>query len=157
MRYSFTGPSRLTEDDEALVAFVVAGLAEPTEITTGGATGWDTEIARAALYVWPDVLHRIVTPGAKFNLAGVTECIDIARREGVARFEVVTLPEPFRGGPSAAYRERNRMMVEACDVLCAAVRSSASEPRFYRSGEWMTVNLARSLGRPVQFTRLAPS
>jgi hypothetical protein len=153
-RYAFTGPSRLTAADEDVVPFVVAALDSPTEITTGAADGWDTEVALAALVHWPNALHRIVTPGAKFNLQGVNDAIELARRLHVERFEIITLPEPESGGPAAAYRARNRVMVDDhCDVLWAGLRSA----NFYRSGEWMTVNLARKAGKPVRMSILGPA
>lgn len=43
------------------------------------------------------------------------------------------------------YRVRNTMMVTGADKLVAFVK----QPTFYRSGEWMTVNIARRLGIEV--------
>jgi hypothetical protein len=157
VRYSFTGPSRLDAADEAAARAAVAELAAPTEITTGAASGWDTVACLAALEAWPDALHRIVTPGARFNLEGVNEAIETAKRLRLERFEVVTLPAPSKGGASQAYRERNTILVIFADVLVAGVRvaDDGEAPRFYRSGEWATANLAARAGRRVDFVRLA--
>jgi len=46
------------------------------------------------------------------------------------------------------YLERNRAIVEACDVLIAAPRTCEEEQR---SGTWSTVRYARKLGRPIVF------
>jgi len=46
------------------------------------------------------------------------------------------------------YRERNTRLVEQCSVLYAFPAFPEDDPRSKRSGTWMTVRIARKLGRP---------
>lgn len=48
--------------------------------------------------------------------------------------------------PERPYLDRNRDIVDACDVLVAAPRTDQEE---LRSGTWSTVRYARSVGRRV--------
>lgn len=149
-RYSFTGPDALNDAELAHAAVVVAGLEEPGEITTGGATGWDTAVCLAALRAWPDAHHRLVLPGAAFNLLGVNQALALARELRIEQFTVINLA-PHPSGPARSYRARNERLVDEGDALVGAVRHAT----FYRSGEWMTVNIARKRDVPVRLVDLS--
>jgi hypothetical protein len=62
--------------------------------------------------------------------------------------EVITCPE--REDMASAYRRRNEMMVYHATELVAFVR----DEEFYRSGEWMTINIARKEGVPVHIYKI---
>lgn len=143
-RYSFTGPSRLTQTDLERARTVVAFLDEPAELTTGAATGWDMAVAHVAVDVWPDALHRVIIPSAPHDALGVERFRGLARSARV-KTEIVQMPTA-----KEAYRRRNEALVAAADVLVAAVHGI----RFYRSGEHMTVNIAKRAGVPVEFVDL---
>jgi hypothetical protein len=55
------------------------------------------------------------------------------------------VPCPKEPSASLTYRRRNTMMVEGSDHLLAFVWKD----EFYRSGEWMTINIAHAAGVPV--------
>lgn len=148
-RYSFTGPERLTAAERAHAGVVVDALVDPTEITTGGAKGWDCTIATAALERWPEATHRIVLPGARYDEDAVRAIRLQATRLGVERFVVVH--KGSEADAAKAYRRRNEDLVAYGDVLSAAVRSL----KFYRSGEWMTANIARRAGVAIEWVDLA--
>lgn len=144
-RYAFTGPSRLTARERDHAATVVQGLQEGTEFSTGCASGWDVSVALAALRALPDAKHRVIIPAASYDELSVgiwtTLAVEVGCRTEVLRMPLT--PEP--------YRRRNEMLVAYCDVLVAAVHGTT----FYRSGEFMTVNIARRAGVPVQFVDLS--
>jgi hypothetical protein len=148
-RYSFTGPTRLTLAETALAARVVAALDDPTEITTGAAAGWDCTVALAALAAWPGALHRVICPGASYDRMGVDGLIQAAKRLRPAGFEVINMPP--MGTVAASYRGRNARLIEHGDVLVAAVAHLA----YYRSGEWMTINLAKRARVTVELVDLS--
>lgn len=50
--------------------------------------------------------------------------------------------------PEKPYLNRNRDIVDACDVLIAAPKSTREE---LRSGTWTTVRYARKRGKPIKF------
>ena len=134
---AFTGPSTLTEDQKRFVQDQVAELPHVDEVRTGGAHGVDTEAALVSVRWLQDATrHVLYLPNADFN----ERVLALGFLPNVA---IVRVP----GGPerSAAYRARNRAMVDGATELVAFVR----EPEFYRSGEWMTINLARKAGIPV--------
>lgn len=147
-RYAFTGPSKLSPSETKHAAAVVTALDEPTEITTGAAAGWDMAIAEAAIEVWPLVHHRVVCPGAPYDRIGLDRLIRRAGELRLERFTVVNLPADLTAAGS--YRVRNVVLLDYADVLSAAVRNLD----YYRSGEWMTVNLAKKRGRPIQWIDL---
>lgn len=147
-RYSFTGPSKLTADQAAMATQIVDALEDPIEITTGAAGGWDTEIALRAVEAWPRARHRVICPGASFFRQGVQMVVDLAILLGVEKLEVISLPPEIT--TTRSYRVRNEKLVDAGDVIVAAVRSLS----FYRSGEWMTANIAKKAGKPIQWVEL---
>lgn len=141
--YAFTGPSRLTVADLARVAPTVRELVDPTMIVTGAARGWDMAVAFEALTVWPDATHRIVAPrDAVFDRDGARAWLAEVKAAGLNGSLVIN--------SKPGYRARNETLVEVGEVLVAALRSRT----FYRSGEWMTVNIARAAGTPVEVVDL---
>jgi hypothetical protein len=48
------------------------------------------------------------------------------------------------------YRERNTRIVQQCTDLWAFPAYLEADPRSKRSGTWMTVRIARQMGRPVR-------
>ena len=145
MRYSFTGPSLLDTLGRNLAHDVVAGLEDVEEITTGAARGWDMAVAFAAIELWPSALHRVICPGASFARQELAWLVERAINLRVERFQQISLAEELSAG--LAYRRRNEQLVEHADVLVAGVHST----RFYRSGEWMTINIAKKRRVPVRF------
>jgi hypothetical protein len=142
MRYAFTGPSKLAEADRKSVRETLQALARdrpaPTHITTGGARGVDVLVAELALGLWPFAKHRVIVPDAPYD------------REAVAWLEISgaeIVRAPTAVSPAGAYRIRNEAMLVPHDdtTLFAFLRSLD----FYRSGEWMTVNIAKKAGLPV--------
>lgn len=146
MRYAFTGPSKLTAIEVDHARVIVAGLDEPTEITTGAADGWDTAVCLAALELWPRAQHRIICPGAAYNVGLLVLVGARAQEHRVESVTVTSLPPEGK----ASYRIRNEQLVDHADVLVAAVRSTS----FYRSGEWMTANIAKRRAVPIQWVDL---
>lgn len=134
-RYSFTGPTRLTQTQVEFVAARVRALPPPDEVTTGGAPGVDMLVANVALSAWPSAVHRVIVPAppAPHAEAAVTAL--------VARGAYVIVAPAGR----EPYRLRNEELVAHGDLVAFVRRAT-----FYRSGEWMTVNIARALGVPVQ-------
>jgi hypothetical protein len=137
-RLSLTGPTRLTEAEAAELVPVLAALGPRAEFTTGAAPGFDTFAADTLRNLYPKAIHRVVVPAAPYDEDGVLR----AAREGAL---TVWLPKREPGHHAEAYRHRNVVLVSHGDALLAVVR----RPTFYRSGEWMTVNIARRAGLPV--------
>jgi hypothetical protein len=136
MIISFTGPSRLMDNQVRFVqdALDVVANEDPNWPTwrSGCAYGVDTLAAQAAHVFMFDL--ELYVPGAPHNEQLVEEMLGYAS-------EVYQCPlglEP--------YRQRNELMVQGSDKLVAFVRSA----KFYRSGEWMTINIARRLNIPVE-------
>lgn len=149
--YSFTGPSQL-RILERLVALrtveelgTIAGL--PSVITTGGATGWDMEVALAAVTRWPKARHVLVLPRASHDEQGVDRWLALVEMTG-CDWLLEWGPDRDRGAD--AYRGRNELLVARCDVLVAGIRGV----EFYRSGEWMTVNIAKRAGKIIHRVNL---
>lgn len=148
MRYAFTGPARLSDADRAQARSAVAALSDGTEFTTGACSGWDVTCAALALELWPAARHRIVCPADSYDEAGVVTLARLASHYAAEAFTVIRLA---RLDPAAdPYRARNEVLVSHGDLLVAGVRS----PRFYRSGEWMTVNIAHRAAVPVRLIEL---
>lgn len=147
-RYATTGPSELRPVDRASVRQAVEDMEAPSVIVTGGAKGWDIAFASAAVCRWPLALHRIIVPQAPYAEADVDALVLHATREGI-RVECVLARWPEDRRPATAYRYRNEELVDQVDpfhvgdpgVFVAAVRHGAV---YYRSGEWMTLNMART-------------
>jgi hypothetical protein len=129
MIVSFTGPSSLTALQEAECRRVLRQLRTRyggIDIwRSGGAFGLDTLVVEES-GVHQDV-KLYVPAGLRWN-------------SELLRFdfqETIYVP----GG----YRKRNEALVRGSDELHAFVKSLT----FYRSGEWMTINIARKMGIPT--------
>lgn len=150
MRYAFTGPSAGHAGEVDVIVQTVADLPKVTEVITGGAAFVDTIVAVAAAELYPDARHRLVLPQAPYNEDVVLSVTTALGRDPI--IEIV----PGKGDRAACYRARNERMVSYLGDggrLVAFVRS----PSFYRSGEWMTVNIAKRGGVPVELVPLAPA
>lgn len=150
-RYAFTGPSSLTQSQVSLVRSTVHRLSPaPSEITTGCAAGVDTTVALEAMTAWPNALHRIVVPrGVPHNEELVEVFQNLYKHTSPVDIEIVEMPWISDGDELGrrrrSYRARNTRMLEYADELMAYVRQGM----FYRSGEWMTINLAEKRGIPA--------
>lgn len=120
-------------------------LPDPTHVTTGGAPGLDCFAARYALHLWPLAEHHVITPHASYDTVGV---------QWLASQGATVTQAPAATTPALAYRYRNAAMLEPHEEteLIACLRS----PEFYRSGEWMTVNIAYKARVPVRMVMLQP-
>lgn len=131
MIIAFTGPSRLSREQELAIAGRMDELASELDTWRSGcAYGVDTMAARHA--VMSGVLGvELYVPAAPHNEELLNELDGIAR---IIRC----------GWTKDPYRRRNTAMVAGrlggpkADLLVAFLKS----PKFYRSGEWMTVNIA---------------
>lgn len=141
-RYAFTGPSGLTEQQMLYAQEVVRRCKDASEWTTGAANGLDTLAHLAGWRVAPIALHRVVIPAAPHNF----EILKLAKADEVIRMPRLASGDDERKTRSAAYRARNNRMLDFADVLMAFVRWA----EFYRSGEWMTINIANKRGIDVQ-------
>lgn len=123
--YSFTGPSKLSLTNQRYCEDILSALPMSVTRRSGGAYGLDTLVALSAP---PENIHLFVPAGERFNEL----LLDLGA--------VVTY---VHGG----YRVRNKFLVHGSNILHAFVHS----PSFYRSGEWMTINIAKRLRMPVEF------
>ena len=126
---AFTGPSSLSilDGEEARCRAILRDLRRRAGLVTwrsGGAFGLDTLVVEES-GAQQDV-HLIYPDGERWNEALLDE------------YDFMGLVTPVPGG----YRRRNEVLVTGADHLHAFVRSLT----FYRSGEWMTINIARRLG-----------
>lgn len=129
-----TGPTHLTAGQSAFVRYALTELTAPTEFRTGAAMGVDTIAAYRGLDLWPYARHVLYIPAGHHNFR-------LAEEWPGDR-------ELCREGRTVAdsYRARNGAMVHGAHELIAFLYRST----FYRSGEWMTVGIARKLGVPVR-------
>jgi len=128
--YAFTGPSRLSlaQDQQARQILRAIRLDNPLATwRSGGAYGLDTLVVEES--------------GCTQNLILVVPYGRTYNEQLLADFDL-TDTWHIEGG----YRERNEHLVEGVDKLHAFVR----QPMFYRSGEWMTINIAKHRGVPVE-------
>ena len=135
---AFTGPSKLTEVEVEQVANWCLDMPEADEVRSGCAAGVDTVAAEITASLFQQVKLHLFVPAAPHN----NELVATLERAGDA--EITRLPN-VRATRGAAYRDRNRVMVAGSTELRAVLR----KPTFYRSGEWMTVNIANNLRIPV--------
>lgn len=134
---AFTGPSKLSDEQVEFVEDVLNTLDEVDEVRTGAANGLDSIAAHLQWYEYPAIRHRLFVPGAPHNKKLVNHMgneLDV---------EVVQCPKLSTF--SDTYRRRNEMMLDGATELEAFTFNE----RFYRSGEWMTINIARRLGVKV--------
>jgi hypothetical protein len=104
---------------------------------SGAAHGVDTVVAYLAVALGAEL--QLFMPAAKHNEVLVDSLIT---RPGVLVIRCAKLSTA-----AATYRRRNEVMVKGSDHLLAFVLKGKAE--FYRSGEWMTINIARQQGIPV--------
>jgi hypothetical protein len=147
---AFTGPSSLTEEQRFFVASRLLQLAAASEHDelwrSGCAHGVDTIVARFAYAI--EINFELIIPLAAHNETMVRQLAPAAA--AVRRVERPSNPELTN---AAAYRRRNEVMVNGspafdvppCDTLVAFL----FKPEFYRSGEWMTVNIAHKTNTVV--------
>lgn len=129
---AFTGPSGLSPIEEV---FCRATLRQLRRLNggietwrSGGAYGLDTLVVEES-GCQQDV-HLIYPDGLRWN-TGL-----------LLKYDFGDLVTAVGGG----YRRRNEILVEGADVLHAFLFA----PTFYRSGEWMTVNIAARAGVEVR-------
>lgn len=143
MILTFTGPSELTRSQELAVVKRLEELDHVERVAVGPiwrsgcAFGVDTIVARQATLSDVDGIELYV-PAAPHNEELVMELAGI-----VTIVRCPTGAEP--------YRIRNQMMINGllktkADRLVAFLKSD----KFYRSGEWMTVNIAKRVNVPVE-------
>jgi len=132
---AFTGPTDLTLHQRRWAAMRMLAVQPIDEVWRSGcAHGIDSIAARLAVAIACDL--ELFIPNAAHN---GTLVYDLARKaEKVVRC-------PGRSTTSGTYRIRNKMMCAGADRLVAFVWKD----EFYRSGEWMTINLARQAGIEV--------
>jgi len=136
---AYTGPSQLGHSQRTWAAWQMLSLKlmrgdEVEKWATGCQYGIDTLAAQIGDAIWQDVV--LYVPAAPHNGHLVNSMKD--------DHETIYCPE--RESVADSYRMRNRLMIEGADLLVAFV----NQGRFYRSGEWMTINLARKLGVKVE-------
>lgn len=139
MIVAFTGPSKLTREQELAVVWRMEHPM-PDDLDTwrsGCAYGVDTIAARQA--VMTGILGvELFVPAAPHNSKLVAELSGRASN-------IIYCPSG-----DEPYRSRNEMMVDGADKLVAFVKSD----KFYRSGEWMTINIAKGHDIPVDIVKL---
>lgn len=141
---SFTGPSDLNDQEKAWVASVILGLQnrDPAALwRSGTAYGVDTIVARLAEVF--SIPFELYVPVARHNDSLVEEQKDLAN---------AVIYAPARVSTSDSYRIRNKLLVEGSDQLLAFVWQPNEE--FYRSGEWMTINIAKQYEVPTTIVQI---
>jgi predicted Rossmann fold nucleotide-binding protein DprA/Smf involved in DNA uptake len=115
-------------------------LVEPVADTwrSGAAYGIDSVAAYLAVAMGAEL--ELFVPAAKHN----EELVDTL----ITRNGVLVIRCGSKHSQSETYRRRNKLMVKGSDHLLAFVKFEKTE--WYRSGEWMTINIARKLGIPVK-------
>jgi hypothetical protein len=143
---AFTGPSTLTEEQIDVIWDHALALPQPDVARTGLAYGVDSVVAECMYREYHDTKHSLFRPAAPHNdklLAWLTS-------GALPNRKVEVIDCPAREDRASAYRRRNEMMVHNATELVAYVRES----EFYRSGEWMTINIARKEGMPVTIYKI---
>jgi hypothetical protein len=145
---AFTGPtdSHLTFEDRLWVLDRIANHSPAAEVWRSGcASGVDTIAAFCAAAV--DIELELYVPAAPHNFTMVGQ---------LKRSPLVTLHKLRHNTPSnaLAYRARNEAMLYGAATRLGHQRADCLhaillDKEFYRSGEWMTVNIAKKLGIPV--------
>lgn len=142
-RYAFTGPSGLTSAQQLYAQKIMTQeCKDATEWTTGAAHGLDTLAHLSGWRVAPIATHRVVIPAAPHN----ENILEMAKVDEVIRMPRLASSNDERNVRATAYRSRNKRMLDFADVLIAFVRFE----EFYRSGEFMTINMAEKRNIPVR-------
>lgn len=137
----FTGPSSLNSEQEYEVVGKLGRMGAKASIRdvwrSGCAYGVDTvAAAQASLIDLVDL--ELYVPNAPCNGALIEGLQDDPNVK-------VVLCDPGRD----PYRIRNEAMIKGPPVASKLVAFLKSD-KFYRSGEWMTVNIAKGLNVPVE-------
>jgi len=138
---AFTGPSKLTSAQTVWAIQQINALEPADEVRTGCALGLDTLAATTCAHKLPSARHVLFVPAAPYDQR-IFRKMYIALNQS-SEFTVVKVPSV--GLNPENYRARNQMMLQDATELCAFVHSD----KFYRSGEWMTINLAKKDKVPV--------
>lgn len=140
-----TGPSQLTPTQRRYAAERLAALLGTDTLRSGCAFGIDTVAAYVAVAAGYDL--ELFVPFARHNGTLVNRLAVESR--------VIRLPK-LGGGPANEYRHRNSWMIKghsasSYSLILPADRLHAFvlRPTFYRSGEWMTINIAERAGIDV--------
>jgi hypothetical protein len=151
--YAFTGPTELTPEQSESVLRIVRDLRPmPEEIRTGGAKGWDVLVAEEAVKEWPGAHHVLCLPDAPFDEKGVRRVVDLALQKRVRKLSVIFCPRcvdlagTYRSRNNALICGRDSVLPRCSDTLVAGV----FHEKFYRSGEWMTINIAARAGCEIR-------
>lgn len=128
MKYGFTG-SRDGFTQHQMAAFSGWTEGKPfTEFHNGLCVGAD---AASAQFVYMYTIGQSKVIGHPSNLQGMTDK------------QALRICEEVRDALPPL--ERNRVIVDSCEVLLAAPKG----PEELRSGTWSTIRYARRIGRPV--------
>lgn len=142
---AFTGPSSLSGPQTDAVAETLKGM---VAIYRNQWAYWGRHIvwrSGAQFGVDTIVVEQAVKLGVRFELWVPAACYNTKLVEGTKNWADHVIECPERREP---YRIRNNLMVKGrlarpkADLLVAFLR----QPTFYRSGEWMTVNIAQKAG-----------
>jgi len=139
---AFTGPSSLITPAQriwACKAMFAYPIASDDVWRSGCANYIDTFAAWSAITL--GVMLSLYVPAAPHNY----DLVEIASAMAVDGARIYI--HHCEAGPTSAgsYRIRNQQMIENADHLVAFVRQDTP----YRSGEWMTINIANNAGIPV--------
>ena len=150
MILSFTGTRRGTTPEQLLAAFNLIIAAEPERFLHGGAVGADTEIDQlVAPWFWENGIgqNRLMMVMDDSNLPIGVYPSDAGRQAHWTHAEQYgAIREIYDPLPPL---KRNRIMARLCDRLIAC----PADREVVRSGNWMTVRHARTIGRPVTIVR----
>ena len=131
MKIGFTGTRKGMTEQQKEKLFEIICLSRPTEFHHGCCVGADLE-AHYLVAAW---CPRIVAhPPENMSLAEIPQGCDQVRK-----------PRP--------YLERNRNIVDECEVLIATPNSKRPKPC---SGTWYTINYARQKVRPMSVIVIYP-
>ena len=140
---AYTGPTRLNQDQVELIETTIVEFDPPDFVRTGCAIGTDTVAGILNIMEYPEAGHKLYVPAAYHNEKFV-KWVMMDHRE----VEIIHCPE--RESAASSYRRRNEMMVHGSTELVAFVYHE----EFYRSGEWMTINIARREAIPVTIYKI---
>ena len=152
MILSFTGTRRGTTPAQILAAFNLIITAAPERFLHGGAVGADTEIDwLVAPWFWENGIgqNRLMMVMDDSDLPiGVYPSDTERQTHWTCAVPYGAIREVYDPLPPL---KRNRIMARLCDRLIACPAEQYGE--VVRSGTWMTVRHARTIGRPVTIVR----
>ncbi len=123
-RMAFTGTRRGMTDAQAVTFTGLLGLIDPKEFHHGDCVGADEQA------------HNLVTAHGGIFTTGHPPDNDKYRAHCEVGYQWSPLP----------YLDRNKMMVDQCQILVATPGQKEEQ---LRSGTWATIRYARVLGRKV--------